>query len=92
MTGSNSASSNGHTPTERQKLLTELVILSSILVVLSILAFRPFGFRTFLIALGHDNIFSLSLVVGAIAVLLVIMQRIGLIFPDKVKEYNTSNP
>jgi len=91
MTGSNSASLNGHRPTERQKLLRELVILSSILVVLSILAIRPFGFRTFLIALGHDNIVSLSLVACAIAVVLVIMQRIGLIFPEEVRGYNTPN-
>ena len=85
MAGSNSASFNGQKSRERQKLLRELIILSSILVVLSILAIRPFGFRTFLIGLAHDNIFSLLLVAGAIAVVLVIMQRIGLIGADEVK-------
>jgi hypothetical protein len=47
-----------------------------------ILAVRPFGFRTFLNGLGHDNIFSLLLVASAVAVMLVMMQRIGLIFPN----------
>jgi hypothetical protein len=48
-----------------------------------ILAIRPFGFRTFLNGLGHDNIFSLLLVASAVAVILVMMQRIGLIFPGE---------
>jgi len=48
-----------------------------------ILAIRPFGFRTFLHGLGHDNIFSLLLVASAVAVVLVIVQRTGLMFPDR---------
>lgn len=47
-----------------------------------ILAIRPFGFRTFLNGLGHDNILSLLLLAFAVAVLLVILQRTGLMFPD----------
>jgi hypothetical protein len=47
-----------------------------------ILAIRPFGFRTFLQGLGHDNVFSLLLVASAVAVVLVMAQRIGLISPD----------
>jgi hypothetical protein len=62
-----------------------MTILSSIFVGLMILAIRPFGFRTFLNGLGHDNIFSLLLVASAVAVILVMMQRIGLIFPDEPK-------
>lgn len=69
--------------TERSKFLRELAILSSIFLGLLILAVRPFGFRTFLNALGHDNIFSLLLVVSAIAVILVMLQRLGLIFADQ---------
>jgi hypothetical protein len=67
---------------EKRKLLREMTVLTSIFVGLMILAIRPFGFRTFLNGLGHDNIFSLLLVVCAVAVVLVVMQRLGLIFPD----------
>jgi hypothetical protein len=74
---------------EKRKLLREIVILSSIFVGLAILAVRPFGFRTFLHGLGHDNVFSLLLVVSAVAVGLVMMQRIGLISLDKVEEEYT---
>jgi hypothetical protein len=66
-------------------LLREIAILSSIFVGLIILAIRPFGFRTFLIGLGHDNIFSLLLVASAVVLVLVIVQRIGLISPDEEK-------
>ncbi len=53
-----------------------------ILIALIILAIRPFGFRIFLNGLGHDNIFALLLVASAVAVVLVILQRTGLMFPD----------
>ncbi len=66
----------------KRKLLREMIVLSLIFVSLMILAVRPFGFRTFLNGLGHDNIFSLLLVASAVAVMLVMMQRIGLIFPN----------
>ncbi len=66
---------------EKYKLLKEIVILSSIFVGLMILAIRPFGFRTFLHGLGHDNVFSILLVASAVAVVLVMAQRIGLISP-----------
>jgi len=67
---------------EKRKLLREIAILSAIFVGLMILSIRPFGFRTFLSGLGHDNIFSLLLVASAVAVVLVMVQRIGLISPD----------
>jgi hypothetical protein len=67
---------------EKRKLLREMTVLSSIFVGLMILAIRPFGFRTFLNGLGHDNIFSLLLVASAVAVVLVMLQRTGLMFPD----------
>ena len=59
-----------------------MAILTPILVALMILSVRPFGFRTFLSGLGHDNIFALLLVASAVAVVLVILQRTGLMFPD----------
>ena len=74
---------------EKRKLLREMTILTSIFVGLMILAIRPFGFRTFLNGLGHDNIFSLLLVASAVAVVLVMLQRIGLISLDKVEEEYT---
>jgi len=67
---------------EKRKLLREMTILTSAFVGLMILAIRPFGFRTFLNGLGHDNIFSLLLVASAVAVVLVMLQRTGLMFPD----------
>jgi hypothetical protein len=67
---------------EKRKLLREMTVLTSIFVGLMILAIRPFGFRTFLNGLGHDNIFSLLLVASAVAVVLVMLQRTGLMFPD----------
>jgi hypothetical protein len=68
-----------------------MTILSSIFVGLMILAIRPFGFRTFLNGLGHENIFSLLLVASAVAVVLVMMQRVGLIFPDEPERNNIPN-
>lgn len=48
-----------------------------ILVGLLILAVRPFGFRTFLIGLEHNNIYSLSLMICIVGIFLVILQRAG---------------
>jgi hypothetical protein len=70
---------------EKRRVLREMAILTSILVALMILAVRPFGFRTFLSGLGHDNIFSLLLVASAVAVVLVMVQRTGLMFPDRAE-------
>jgi len=70
---------------EKRKLLREMIVLTSIFVTLMILAIRPFGFRTFLNGLGHDNILSLLLLAFAVAVLLVILQRTGLMFPDRAE-------
>lgn len=83
-----SADSASH---EKRKLLREMTILSSIFVGLMILAIRPFGFRTFLNGLGHDNILSLLLVASVVAVIFVTMQRIGLIFPDEPERNNIPN-
>jgi RsiW-degrading membrane proteinase PrsW (M82 family) len=68
-----------------KKNLRELAILSSTLVVLLFLAARPFGFRNFLHELGHNNVFSLLLVASAVGIVLVIMQRLGIIFPNANK-------
>ena len=70
---------------EKHKLLREMAILTSILAGLIILAIRPFGFRTFLNGLVHNNLFSLLLLASAIAVVLVIVQRTGLMFPDRAE-------
>ena len=63
-----------------------MAILSSALVVLLLfLAARPFGFRIFLHALGHNNVFSLLLLASAVGIVLVIMQRLGIIFASANK-------
>jgi hypothetical protein len=49
------------------------------------LAERPFGFRTFLNRLRHAIILSLLLVASAVAVVLVMLQRTGLMFPDEAE-------
>jgi hypothetical protein len=49
--------------------------LTLIFLGLIILAIRPFGFRTFLSGLGHDNIFSLLVVTFAVAIILVMLQE-----------------
>jgi hypothetical protein len=67
---------------KNNRVAKEIIILSSILVSLLILVIRPFGFRTFLHGLQHDSIFFLFLVTSIVGVVLVIMQRLGLIFPD----------
>jgi hypothetical protein len=65
-------------------LLKEITI-SSTFIGLIIFAIRPFGFRTFLQGLGHDNVVSILLVASAVTVALVMTQRTGLISPDEVK-------
>jgi hypothetical protein len=71
---------------EKRRLLREMTVLTSIFVGLMILTVRPFGFRIFLNGLGHDNILSLLLVASAVAVVLVMLQRTGLMFPDRAEK------
>ncbi len=63
------SSSTARFANEKRRLLREIAILHSVLLGLRILAIRPFGFRTFLNGLGHDNIFSLLLVASVVAAL-----------------------
>jgi len=70
---------------DERNLLRELAILSSIFLGLIILAIRPFGYRTFLNGVAYDNVFSLLLGASAVALILVIIQRIGLILHLKYK-------
>lgn len=72
-------SANGRTS---HNITREMAILLSVLVGLLILSVRPFGFRTFINGLGHDNIFSLLLVVSAVGICIVLLQRAGVIFSD----------
>ena len=58
------------------------LILLGILVGLLILSVRPFGFRTFLCGLEHNNIYSLLLMICIVGVCLTILQRAGVIFSD----------
>lgn len=59
-----------------------MTLLLSILAGLCVLAFRPFGFRTFLSGLSNNDIYSMVILIGAVGVIIVIMQRLGIIFDD----------
>ncbi|MDQ3835501.1 MAG: hypothetical protein M3270_01015 [Thermoproteota archaeon] len=75
----------GHSKTISWKF--ELTLLLSILAGLCVLAFRPFGFRTFLSDLSHGEIYPMAILVGILAVIFVIMQRFGIIF-DNPENYS----
>lgn len=62
--------------------LRDVVILLGILAGMLILVVRPFGYRMFQIGLGQHNVFSVILVVGIVGIILVILQRLGIIFAD----------
>jgi hypothetical protein len=79
---SGSAGGGGHPKTATMRLKFELALLLSIFAGLSILAFRPFGFRTFLSGISHNEIYSMMILVGIVAVIFVIMQRLGMIFDN----------
>ncbi|MGA9171138.1 MAG: hypothetical protein WCF03_15945 [Nitrososphaeraceae archaeon] len=74
--------STAYQTSHNKNLTRELAILTSALVTLLFMATRPFGFRTFLHALGHNNVFSLLLVASAVGIVLVMMQSLRIIFPD----------
>lgn len=58
------------------------MVLFVILVALGTLAVRPFGFRNFLHGLGNNDLFSIVLIVSIVGVAIVMLQRLGIIFPD----------
>ncbi len=67
---------------EEERLKKELVLLSVILVSLGVLSVRPFGFRNFLHGLANNDFFSILLAIGMVVVPIVMVQRLGIIFPD----------
>ena len=62
--------------------LRYMIILLGILACMLILVVRPFGYRTFQISLEQHNVFAVLLVVGIVGIILVILQRLGIIFAD----------
>jgi hypothetical protein len=70
------------TSLDERRLKKELAVLFVILSALAVLSVRPFGFRHFLRGLGNDDLFSILVVMGMVGVSLVILQRVGMIFPD----------
>ena len=59
------------------------MILLLLLFGFTILAARPFGFRTFLASMEHRALYPILVIVfGIIAVILVLMQRLGIIFVE----------
>jgi hypothetical protein len=71
---------------DEKRLKKELVVLFVILVGLGVLSVRPFGFRNFLHGLANNDLFSITLAVGIVGVSLVMLQRLGIIFPDASAE------
>ena len=67
----------------------EIVILLLLLFGFAILAARPFGFRTFLASMGHGALYHIVIVFGIIAVILVLMQRLRIIFVESSEEHDT---
>lgn len=67
---------------DEKKLKKELAILFVILAGLVLLSARPFGFRHFLQGLANNELFSILIVMGIVGVCLVMLQRLGIIFPD----------
>jgi hypothetical protein len=65
-----------------KRLRKELAVLFVILSALAVLSVRPFGFRHFLRGIGNNELFSILIVMGMVGVSLVILQRVGIIFPD----------
>ena len=66
--------------------IRDIIILAGILVGLLILAVRPFGYKAFQIGLAQRDIFPTVLIVGIVGVVLVILQRLGIIFGDQLHE------
>ncbi len=67
---------------DEKRLGKEMAILSAILVALIALSVRPFGFRNFLHGLASNQLFSLFLIMGIVGVFFIMLQRLGIIFPD----------
>jgi hypothetical protein len=76
----NSDNNHQHPYTISPKI--EIILLLSLLAILLILSLRPFGFRTFLIGLGREELYPMVIVFGITGDLLVLLQRLGLIFAE----------
>ena len=89
--GNNNNDSNGgrqghHHGTIAISRRSQIVILLLLLFGFAILAVRPFGFRTFLASMAHGGLYPIVIVFGIIAVILVLMQRLGIIFVESSED------
>ena len=75
-------SSTSDKPSTSNNLVKEMCILSSILVGLLVLADKPYGIKTFLKGLAYHDIFSVLLLLAGIGIVLIMLQRLGIIFAD----------
>ncbi len=62
--------------------LRVILILLGILAGTFILVFRPFGYRVFERGVGEHNIFAIILIFGIVGIILLILQRLGIIFAE----------
>ncbi|MFZ1076362.1 MAG: hypothetical protein WAN47_02900 [Nitrosotalea sp.] len=76
-----SEKSQKHLPNDSHNL-RDVVILLGILAGMIILVVRPFGYRVFKIGLDQHNVLPVILLVGIVGIILVILQRLGIIFAD----------
>ena len=71
-----------HLPDNSHNLRVILILLG-ILAGMFILVFRPFGYRVFESSVGEHNIFAIILVFGIVGIVLVILQRLGIVFAER---------
>ncbi|MGI0047096.1 MAG: hypothetical protein ACREBB_07920 [Nitrosotalea sp.] len=64
--------------------MREFVILLVILGSLVVLVVRPFGYKMFQIDLQQHDILPVILILGIVGVIVVILQRQGIIFADSI--------
>jgi hypothetical protein len=64
----------------------QIILLVSLLAGFTILAARPFGFRTFLSSMEHGGLYPIPIIFGIIAIILVLTQRLEIIFIESSKD------
>ena len=80
--GNNGSGRHQHDGTIAINRRSQIVILLLLLFGFTILTARPFGFKTFLASMEHGALYPIVIVFGIIAVILVLMQRLGIIFVE----------
>ena len=64
----------------------EIIALSSILVALAFAAMIPFRIEGYLSLLGKGDIYAMLVMMGIIGVLLTMLQRLGILYTDQLRD------